>query len=114
MFADEIKIYNKSLNHGIVQMDTNKMLKWSSNLCLYFNTNKYNVLHDEEKNTNCDDFMSIGKVDHKLNNSRLLNDLWATINPKLNSNHHIYEITHKATKILDILKQTIPFLDKLL
>ena len=39
MFADDIKIYNKSLNHGIVQMDINKMLKWSSNLCLYINTN---------------------------------------------------------------------------
>ena len=44
-------------NHDIVQMDINK---WSSNLCLYFNTNKCNVLHSGEKNTDCDYFMSIG------------------------------------------------------
>ena len=47
-------------NHDIVQMDINNMLKWSSNWCLYFNTNKCNVLHSGEKNTDCDYFMSIG------------------------------------------------------
>ena len=31
MFADDIRIYNKSFNHDIVQMDINNMLKWSSN-----------------------------------------------------------------------------------
>ena len=30
-FADDLKIYNKSFNHDIVQMDINNMLKWSSN-----------------------------------------------------------------------------------
>ena len=30
----------------------------------------------------------------------------------MNLKHHIYEITHKATKILGILKQTFVFLDK--
>ena len=38
------------------------MLKWSSKWCLYFNTNKCNVLHSGEKNTDCDYFMSIGEV----------------------------------------------------
>ena len=33
MFADDLKIYNKSFNHDIVQMDIN-MLTWSSNWCL--------------------------------------------------------------------------------
>ena len=51
MFADDSKIYNKSFNHDIVQMDINNMLKWSSKWCLYFNTNKCNVLHNGEKNT---------------------------------------------------------------
>ena len=32
MFADDLKIYNKSFNHDIVQMDINNMLKWSSKL----------------------------------------------------------------------------------
>ena len=31
IFADYIKIYAKSLNHGIVQMDINNMIKWLSN-----------------------------------------------------------------------------------
>ena len=44
MFADDLKIYNKSLNHDIVQMDINNMLKWSSKWSLYINTNKCNVL----------------------------------------------------------------------
>ena len=111
MFADDLKIYNKSFNHDIVQMDINNMLKWSSKWCLYINTNKFNVLHSEEKNTDCDYFMSIDEVDYKLNNSQLVKDLGVTFDPKLNFNHHIYEITHKATKILGILKRMFLFLD---
>ena len=95
-----------------VQMDINNMLKWSSKWCLYFNTNKCNVLHSGEKNTDCDYFMSIGEVDYKINNGQLVKDLGVTFDPKLNFNHHIYEITHKATKILGILKRTFIFLNK--
>ena len=85
-------------NHLIVtvqQMDINNMLKWSSKWSLYFNTNKCSVLHSGEKNTDCDYFMSIG--DHKINNNQLVKYLGVTFDPKLNANHHIYEITHKAT-----------------
>ena len=88
------------------------MLKWSSKWCLYFNTNKCNVLHSGEKNTDCDYFMSIDEVDYKINNSQLVKDLGVTFDPKLNFNHHIYEVTHKATKILGILKRTFIFLCK--
>ena len=89
------------------------MLKWSSKWCLYLNTNKCNVLHCGEKNTDCDYFMSIVEVDYKMNNSQLEKDLLTfTFDPKLNFNHHIYEITHKATKILSILKRTFLFLNK--
>ena len=80
------------------------MLKWSCNRCLYFNTNKCSVLHSGEKNTDCDYFMSIGEVDYKINNSQLVKYLGVTFHSKLNLNHHIYEITHKATKILGIFK----------
>ena len=45
MFADELRIYSKSFNHDIVQMDIGNMLNWSSNLCLYFSTNKCGVSH---------------------------------------------------------------------
>ena len=107
MLADDQQIYNKSFNHEIVQMDINNMLKWSSNWCLYFNTDKCSVSHSEEKNTDCDYFMSIGEVDYKINNSQLV-----TFDPKLNFDHHIYEITHKATKILGILKRTFLFVNK--
>ena len=87
------------------------MLRWSSNLRFYFNTHKCSVLLCGEKNTDCDYFMSIGEVDYKINNSQLVRDLGVTFDPKLNFNHHIYEITHKATKILGILKRTFPFLN---
>ena len=112
MFADDLKIYNKSFNNDIVQMDINNMLKWSSIWCLYFNTNKCSVLYSGEKNTDCDYFMSIGEVDYKINNSQLVKDLGVTFDSKLNFNHHIYEITHKATKILGILKRTFIFFNK--
>ena len=56
--------------------------------------------------------MSIGEVDYKISNCQLVNDLGVTFDPKLNFNHHIYEITHKATKILGILKRTFIFLNK--
>ena len=88
------------------------MLKWSSKWCLYFNTNKCSELHSGEKNTDCDNFMFIGEIDYKINNSQLVKDLGVTFDPKLKFNHHIYEITHKATKILGILKQTFIFLNK--
>ena len=112
MFADDIKIHSKSFNHDIVQMDINNMLKWSSNWCLYLNTNKCSALHSGEKNTDCDYFMPIGDVDYKINNGQLAKDKGVTFDPKLNINHHIYEISHKATKILAILKQTNLFLNK--
>ena len=96
----------------MVQIDINNMLKWSSKWCLYFNTNKCSVLQSGEKNTYCDYFMSIGEVDYKINNSQLVKDLGVTFNPKLNFSRHIYEITHKATKILGILRRTILFLNK--
>ena len=54
--------------------------------------------------------MSIGEVDHKINNSQLDKDLGVTFDPKLNINHHTYEIAHKATKIFGILKRTYLFL----
>ena len=106
MFTLYVKIYNKSFNHGIVQMDINNMLMWLSNWCRYFNTNNCNILHSGEKNSDCDYFMSIGEVDYKLNNSQLVKDIGVTFGPKLNINHHIYEITHKETNILGILKRT--------
>ena len=56
--------------------------------------------------------MSIGEVDYKINNSQLVKDLGVTFDPKLNFNHYIYKITHKATKILGILKRTFLFLNK--
>ena len=47
--------------------------------------------------------MSIGEVDYKINNRQLVKDLGVTFDPKLNLNHHIYERTHKATKIFGTL-----------
>ena len=78
MLADDLRIYSKSFNHDIVQMDISNMLKWSSNCCLYFNTNKCNVLHRGEKNIDCDYFMSIGEIDHMINNCQLVKDLGVT------------------------------------
>ena len=104
MFADDLTIYDKSFNHYIVQLNMNNKVKWSSNWCLYFNTNECNLLHNGEKNTNCDYFMSIGEVIYKLNSSQLGKGLGVNFDPKLISSRHIHEITHKATKILGILK----------
>ena len=111
MFADDLRIYTKSFNHDIVQIDINNMLEWSSNWCLYFNKSKCSVLHSGEKNTDCDYFMSIGEVDYDINNSQLVKDLGVTFYPKLNFSHHICEIAHKATRILGILRQTFLLLD---
>ena len=112
MFADDAKIYNKSFNHDIVHMKINNMAKWSIDWCPYFNTKKCNALHSGEENTNCDYFLSDGEVDYKLNNSQLEKGIGVTFDPKLNSNQHIYEITHKATKIFGILKRTFIFFNK--
>ena len=56
--------------------------------------------------------MPVGEVYYKLNNSQLLKDLGVAFDPKLNLNQHIYEITHKANKILGILMQTFISFDK--
>ena len=64
MICQTVLLVNVTIlaNHLImtVHMNINNMVKWSSNLSLYFNTNKCNVLHNREKNRNCDYFMSIG------------------------------------------------------
>ena len=78
------------------------MLRWSSKWCLYSNTNKCNVLHSGEKNTDCDYFMSIGEVDYKINNSQLVKDVGVTFDPRLNFSHYIYEILIKIKFILFI------------
>ena len=57
--------------------------------------------------TDCNYFVSIGEVDYKINNSQLVKDLGVTFDPKLNLNHHIYVLTHKATKILGTLVEHI-------
>ena len=75
------------------------MIKWSTDSCLYLNTKRCNVLHTGEKNTNCDYFMSVGEGYYKLSNTLLAKDIGVTLHPKLNPNQHIYEATHKATKI---------------
>ena len=48
--------------------------------------------------------MSVGEVDCKLINSKLVKDLGVTFDPKLNLSRHIYELTHNATMILGILR----------
>ena len=88
MIADDVHIYKKSFNHNIVQIDIIIRLNDQPN-GVFFNTNKCNVLHSGENNTNCDYFMYIG--DHKLINSQLVEDLGVTFDPKLNFNHHIYK-----------------------
>ena len=79
---------------------------------VYFNTNKYSVLHSEEKNINCDYFMSIGEADYKLDNGQISKDLGVTFDIKLMFSHCICKIANKATKILGILNQTFMFLYK--
>ena len=62
------------------------MLRWSSKWCLYFNTNKCNVLHSGEKWIE----ESIGEVDYNINNSQLVKDVGVTFDPRLNFSHYIY------------------------
>ena len=57
--------------------------------------------------------MSIGEVDCKINRSQLFRHQGVTLDPKFNLGHHIYEITHKATKIFGIIKRTFLFLTKI-
>ena len=66
-------------------MDIDNLAMWSSNWCLYFNTNKCNVLNSGEDNINCDYFMSVGEADYKLINSQMEKYLEVTFDP-------IYEI----------------------
>ena len=40
-----------------------------------FYTNKSNVLHNGEKNSNCDYFISVGEGVYKLRNSQIEKDL---------------------------------------
>ena len=61
-----------------IQMDMNNMVTCSRNWCIYFNTNKCNVLHSGEENINCHYFMSIGEALYKLKNSQIYKDLGVT------------------------------------
>ena len=56
--------------------------------------------------------MYIGEVYYELSNRQLVKELGLTFYLKLNFNQHIYEMTHRATNALSMLKRTFIFLDR--
>ena len=45
MFADDTKIYNKSIMNSEIQTDLDSLHEWSNQWCLNFNVDKCKVLH---------------------------------------------------------------------
>ena len=50
MYADDIKLYNTTINAHILQNDLNKIYKWSEKWGIPLNSNKCVVMHVGKKN----------------------------------------------------------------
>ena len=108
LFADDTKAYSKmkdttdrdNLQSGISSMD-----KWTIEWLLKFNEEKIHALHLGKNNPNYDYY--IGENNTLINTSTLEKDLGVFIDPELNFEDHIINVTKKARKISSLIIRTI-------
>ena len=104
LFADDTKAYSKmedttdrdNLQSGISSMD-----KWTLEWLLKFNEEKIHALHLGKNNPNYDYY--IGENNTLINTSTLEKDLGVFIDPELNFEDHIINVTKKARKISSLI-----------
>jgi len=102
IFADDTKIYSTVNNVSdalALQSNVDKLLDWSQQWQLTFNSKKCKVLHAGRKNCKHDYYMN----GNKLEETTAEKDLGVIVDPDLSFNTHINETIKKANRLCGML-----------
>jgi hypothetical protein len=102
MYADDMKIYNDSLNYQMLSNDISNISKWASDWQLPLNIGKCTVLHIGDKNP-CHGYY-LGGVELLKSSSCL--DLGVLVTSNLSWSEHTSYVVKRANKIVYLLSKT--------
>jgi hypothetical protein len=102
MYADDMKIYNDSLNYQMLSNDISNISKWASDWQLPLNIGKCTVLHIGVKNP-CHGYY-LGGVELLKSSSCL--DLGVLVTSNLSWSEHTSYVVKRANKIVYLLSKT--------
>jgi hypothetical protein len=102
MYADDMKIYNDSLNYQMLSNDISNISKWASDWQLPLNIGKCTVLHVGGKNP-CHGYY-LGGVELLKSSSCL--DLGVLVTSNLSWSEHTSYVVKRANKIVYLLSKT--------
>jgi hypothetical protein len=102
MYADDMKIYNDSLNYQMLFNDISNISKWASDWQLPLNIGKCTVLHIGDKNP-CHGYY-LGGVELLKSSSCL--DLGVLVTSNLSWSEHTSYVVKRANKIVYLLSKT--------
>jgi hypothetical protein len=102
MYADDMKIYNDSLNYQMLSNDISNISKWASDWQLPLNIGKCTVLHIGDKNP-CLGYY-LGGVELLKSSSCL--DLGVLVTSNLSWSEHTSYVVKRANKIVYLLSKT--------
>ena len=103
LFADDLKLFNTSNNHKLLQSDLDNLFSWSSKWQLSISLSKSNVLYVGKKNP---------KLEYYLGNHLLENlgssckDLGVHISSNLDSSVHCENIVSRASRISGLIHRS--------
>ena len=112
IFADDTKIFDKTVNRKILQEDLYRLQDWSETWNLYFNASKCNVLHMGKHNPSCKYVLESGGQVVQINECTQERDLGVIFDSKLSFDAHVQSCISKANKILGIIRRSFSFLNK--
>ena len=102
IFADDTNIYNSVQDSGILKNHLNKLVLWSKEWLLSFNTDKCNILHFGKNNPNIEHSM-----DEKLiSESRTIKDLGIIFEDNFKFEEHMSILINNANSKLGIIFNT--------
>ena len=112
IFADDTKIFNRTVEKDIIQEDIYSLQNWSDRWNLYFNVAKCHVMHVGVKNEKCDYTMKLENELKTIESCEEEKDLGITFDSKLSFDQYIKKIVSKANQMIGIIKRAFTYLDK--
>lgn len=107
-FADDTKVFgtvSSTQEHSQLQEDINKLIRWSEEWQMLFNTNKCKVMHFGRSNSLADYYMN----GQKLEIVEEEKDLGVTISHDLKVSSQCIQAYNKASKILGLINRNIVY-----
>ena len=112
IFADDTKIYDKSMNFNRFQEDLNHLQNWSDKWNLYFNVEQCKVLRVGKNNPERDYNVKMKGVNRPLQKCEEEKDLGVIFDKDLSFDTHIQKSINKANQMIGLIKRTFSYLNK--